>query len=200
MTKIQQLQDLIKLGITQKAELARRLNVSRPTLYAILKKLKEQGIDVLTLAPVVTAPLVEPRGPGRPTGPTPRKPKTKKETRDELKQFARLIDRQVNIVEQLNSINETAQQTLDQVVEAAKSDQKLAGLVFKGCAEIRSQLEFASELIKMVADAQAVQEFQEEVLEVIQHVNSDIRKEIERRLAERRALRGAVSLPSASSV
>jgi hypothetical protein len=158
-------------------------------------------MDVFSLAPVIAAPA-EPVKPSRRKKPEISKEekdakRTTKEVQNNVHQFNRLIDRQINIIEQLNGINERTQIALAEVEAAAKDDKKLLHLVFKGCAEIRSQLEFAADLMKMLYDSQAVQEYQEEVLEVIGSVDMNVRREIERRLAERRALRGAVQLPGA---
>jgi hypothetical protein len=67
-------------------------------------------------------------------------------------------------------------------------------LALKAMAEIRGQLKLQLELFQALFDMQAVQQFQAEVLEVINNVSPEARDEIIRRLTKRNALRSALDL------
>jgi len=67
-------------------------------------------------------------------------------------------------------------------------------LALRAMAEIRAQLALQWEMMKALFDAEAVSEFQQEVLGVIAEVSVDVRNRIVERLKEKGALRGAISI------
>ncbi|MDQ7789652.1 MAG: hypothetical protein ACYDDN_03730 [Candidatus Desulforudaceae bacterium] len=106
--------------------------------------------------------------------------------------------RQINVIEQLQEANGRVWEIIDALAPKRGEDGRIteipngrAETIFKGLAEVRNQLDLQAKLIQMLHDAQAVQEFQEEVLAVISEVEPRAAKEIRRRLAERRSLRTA---------
>ncbi|MDI6872526.1 MAG: HTH domain-containing protein [Bacillota bacterium] len=149
------LQDLLK-ETDNKSELARRLGVSRPTLYGLLKELKEKGTAIVAKRDAAAA--------------------------------ARVVDRQINIVDQLRNANDEAWKI---VRELAKDDPSTK---VRALAEIRQQLELQAKLIQMLYDANTIREFQEEVLAVIGEAAPDVRDKIIARLKERRAVRTALTV------
>jgi hypothetical protein len=70
-------------------------------------------------------------------------------------------------------------------------------LALKVMAEIRGQLKLQVEIFQALFDMKAVEEFQAEVLEIIENVSPEARDEIVRRLAEKNALRSSLDLDQA---
>jgi hypothetical protein len=106
-----------------------------------------------------------------------------------LEDAHRVVDKNLNAVDQLLDINRKANTLLELAIKAKDHDTTL-----KAMREIRGQLELQLEIFKTLYDLEAVADFQREVLTVIGEVNSDVREHIIRRLKERRALRGSVSI------
>ena len=61
-------------------------------------------------------------------------------------------------------------------------------------AEIRGQLNLQLDIFKTLYDVEAIAEFQKEVLTAIEEVSPDVRNTIIRRLKERKALRGTLTV------
>ncbi len=70
-------------------------------------------------------------------------------------------------------------------------------LALKVMAEIRGQLKLQVEIFQALFDMKAVEEFQAEVLEIIENVSPEARDAIVRRLAEKNALRSSLDLDQA---
>ena len=70
-------------------------------------------------------------------------------------------------------------------------------LALKVMAEIRGQLKLQVEIFQALFDMKAVEEFQAEVLEIIEKVSPEARDTIIRRLAEKNALRSSLDLDQA---
>ena len=87
-------------------------------------------------------------------------------------------------MEQLKGDREASKQP------GAKDPRELA---LKAMAEIRGQLNLQLEIFKTLHDMKAMQEFQEEVLEVIGKVDPSARAAIITGLNQRRAVRGSVT-------
>ncbi|MBW2408841.1 MAG: hypothetical protein JRF72_03510 [Deltaproteobacteria bacterium] len=102
-----------------------------------------------------------------------------------LENAHRVVDKNLNAIDQLYKINEMANQLLDDL--EAKPNLKL-----KVMAEIRGQLKLQLEIFQCLYDMRAVQEFQEEVLTAIGDAAPDVRKRIIHSLNEKRAIRSAV--------
>jgi DNA-binding transcriptional ArsR family regulator len=134
----------------------------------------------------------------------------------------KIVDREINALDQLQKINRDANELLDllmrwnrgdeealQVLESQVRKIKVRGqemeitqykskdpreLVLMVMQEIREQLKLQIEMFQMLFDMRAAQQFQAEVLEIIGSVSAEVRDEIIRRLTERNALRSAVDL------
>ena len=134
----------------------------------------------------------------------------------------KVIDQRLDAVEQLQSINEYANELLDlcmawgrgddaalQVLESQRTTRTVRigneeidvnefrfkdprELALKAMAEIRGQLKLQLEIFQALFDLKAAQEFQEEVLQAIGECAPDVRKQIIHRLNQRRAVRSAV--------
>jgi hypothetical protein len=141
-----------------------------------------------------------------------------------LENAGRVVDKNLNAIDQLQKINEHANWLLDllmgwqkgdsqalQVLESQVATKKVRvgdkeefvkefkfkdprELALKAMAEIRGQLKLQLEIFQCLYDMKAVQEFQEEVLTAIGEASPDVRKRIIRRLNEKRAIRSAIKL------
>ena len=145
-----------------------------------------------------------------------------------LRAAHKIVDREINALDQLQKINRDANELLDllmrwnrgedaalQVLESQVRKIKVRGqeeeiseyrfkdpreLALKAMQEIRGQLKLQLEIFQALFDMQAVQQFQAEVLEVIASVSTEARDEIIRRLTERNALRSALDLNRAEAL
>jgi len=102
-----------------------------------------------------------------------------------LENAGRIVDKNLNAIEQLHRINEKANELLDQAID--KPD-----VALKAMSEIRNQLRLQLEIFQTLYDMKAVQAFQNEVLTAIAEVEPSVREKIIRKLDERRAIRTAV--------
>jgi predicted transcriptional regulator len=135
------------------------------------------------------------------------------------KKIEEIVDRKLNAVEQLQKINDDANEILDllmrwqrgdeealQILESQKTvkvgkdeepivEYKLKDpreLALKAMAEIRGQLRLQLEIFATLYDMKAIQEFQSEILSAIGEVSPEVRNAIIHRLNEKRAIRTAV--------
>lgn len=104
-----------------------------------------------------------------------------------LESAHRVVDKNLNTVEQLHKINKAANNLLDTI-------EKRPELKIKVMAEIRNQLRLQLEIFQTLYDLQAVQEFQQEVLEVIGTVSPEVKDAIINRLVEKHALRRSINI------
>ncbi len=102
-----------------------------------------------------------------------------------LENAGRVVDKSLNVVDQLSKINEAANELLDDI-------EREPDLRLKAVSEIRGQLKRQHEILKSLHDIEAVQTFQVEVLNCIGQASPEVKNEIIRRLNEKRALRTAV--------
>jgi uncharacterized protein YerC len=139
-----------------------------------------------------------------------------------LENAHRVVDKNLNAVDQLQKINNHANWLLDvlmdwqkgdgkalQILESQVSTKKIRvgdqeefvkefkfkdprELALKAMAEIRSQLKLQLEIFQCLYDMKAVQEFQDEVLTAIGDVTPDVRKRIIHKLNEKRAIRSVI--------
>lgn len=139
-----------------------------------------------------------------------------------VKKVEEIVDRKLDAVDQLQKINEYANELLDlcmawgrgddaalQVLESQRTtrtvrigDEEIPvdefkfkdprELALKAMAEIRGQLKLQLEIFQALYDLKAAQEFQEEVLSAIGEVSADVRKQIIHKLNQRRAIRSTV--------
>jgi uncharacterized protein YerC len=141
-----------------------------------------------------------------------------------LENAHRVVDKNINAIDQLQKINDHANWLLDLLMDWQKGDSEALQvletqvvakkvrvgnkeevirafkfkdpreLALKAMAEIRGQLKLQLEIFQCLYDLKAVQEFQEEVLTAIGEASSDVRNKIIRKLNEKRAIRSAVKL------
>jgi len=141
-----------------------------------------------------------------------------------LESAHKVINKNLDAVNQLQKINEYANELLDllmrwnrgdkealQVLESQVSMKKVRvgekeefvkefrfkdprELALKAMQEIRGQLTLQLDIFKTLYDLEAVAEFQREVLNTIGEVSTDVRDRIIKKLKESRALRQSVSI------
>lgn len=108
-----------------------------------------------------------------------------------LENAGRVVDKNLNAIQQLQNINVKANELLEGAMKAADHDTAL-----KSMREIRGQLQLQLEILKTLYDLEAVAEFQAEVLTTIGEVDPDVRNRIIDRLKESKALRGSLTITS----
>lgn len=104
-----------------------------------------------------------------------------------LENAHRVVDKNLNAVDQLHRINQEANRLLDELEE--KPELKL-----KCMSEIRSQLKLQLDIFQCLYDLKAVQDFQEEVVSAIGEVAPDVRNSIISKLNEKRIVRRSFSI------
>ena len=134
----------------------------------------------------------------------------------------RVVDKNLNAVDQLQKINDHANWLLDHVMKWVKGDNAAIQVLeknvrkvnvgtreepeivdefkfkdpheiaLKAMAEIRGQLKLQLDIFQTLYDMKAVQEFQEEVLTCIGDTAPDVRDRIIHNLAQKRVIRSAV--------
>jgi hypothetical protein len=137
-----------------------------------------------------------------------------------LENAHRVVDKNLDAVDQLQKINTYANELLDLCMRWQRGDKEalqiLEGQVkyvrvngqdepvkefkfkdpreiaLRAMAEIRGQLKLQLEIFQCLYDLKAVQEFQEEVLTAIGEASPDVRNKIINRLNQRRALRRSI--------
>lgn len=139
-----------------------------------------------------------------------------------LENAGRIVNKSLNAVEQLEKVNMVANKLLDELtgedrlishmVKAVEDSldcetdaelrERIKSVVtwvnqdkntaIKACAEIRNQLKLQLDIFQALYDMKAVEEFQQEVLDVIGEVNPDARNKIVRRLGEKSIIRTAI--------
>jgi len=105
-----------------------------------------------------------------------------------LESAHRVVDKNLNAVDQLHRINEKANELLDAAMEAQDNDTAI-----KSMREIRSQLALQLDIFKTLYDMKAVQEFQQEVLTTIGEASPEVRNAIISKLNQRRIIRQSVN-------
>jgi len=135
------------------------------------------------------------------------------------KKIEQVVDSKLDAVQQLQKINDNANEILDllmrwqrgddealQILETQKTvrvgkdeeevfEYKLKDpreLALKAMAEIRGQLKLQLEIFATLYDMKAIQEFQQEVLGAIDEASPEVRNEIIHKLNQKRAIRSAV--------
>jgi predicted transcriptional regulator len=99
-----------------------------------------------------------------------------------VKKIEAVVDGKLDAIEQLTKINIKANELLDEVEQDPQ-------LTIKIMAEIRGQLKLQLEIFETLYSLQAVQEFQDTVLEAISEAAPEVRNEIISKLNGRRSLR-----------
>jgi transposase len=125
-----------------------------------------------------------------------------------LENAGRVVDKNLNAIEQLQKINKYANDLLDLLIRWSNGDEEAVQLLenqalatkdprelaLKAMAEIRNQLKLQLEIFQCLYDMKAVEEFQSEVLGVIGEVAPDVRDRIVQQLTEKRAIRRALTI------
>jgi hypothetical protein len=141
-----------------------------------------------------------------------------------LENAHRVVDKNIDAIDQLQKINEHANWLLDllmnwqkgdgdalQVLESQVNTKKVRvgdreqfvrefkfkdprELALKAMAEIRGQLKLQLEIFQCLYDMKAVQEFQQEVLTAIGEASPDVRKRIIYALNEKKAIRRTLNV------
>ncbi|MGA3172883.1 MAG: hypothetical protein ABSE25_00480 [Syntrophorhabdales bacterium] len=141
-----------------------------------------------------------------------------------LESAHRVVEKNLNAVEQLQKINGYANELLDLLMRWSRGDDEALQilesqvkkvkrgskeepeevleykfkdpreLALKAMAEIRGQLSLQLDIFKTLYDVEAIAEFQREVLEAIGEVSADVRDRIIRRLKEGGALRPSATI------
>jgi len=139
-----------------------------------------------------------------------------------LKSAGEIVRKEINAAEQLQKINDYANEILDllmrwnrgedealQILESQVRHVRVNGeeepvkefkfkdpreLALKAMCEIRGQLKLQLEIFQTLYDMQAVAAFQLEVLDAIGQASPEIREQIIRNLQERRAIRSTLEL------
>jgi predicted outer membrane protein len=110
-----------------------------------------------------------------------------------------VVRENLDMVAQLRKINDAINIELDAAREAAQvSDGKdrvlFAETIARLSAEVRKQLKSQLEIFAAWHDAKVIADFQEVVLEVLSECDPALRNEAVRRLKERNALRGSLTI------
>ena len=95
------------------------------------------------------------------------------------------VDSKLDVVEQLKSINQTAQDLLSQTEDDAHLSVKLM-------AEIRNQLRLMMDVYEMLYSLEGAAQFQQTVLEVLEDCEVELRKKVVAKLNEKSSLRAAL--------
>ena len=139
------------------------------------------------------------------------------------KKVEQIVDKKIDAMEQLQKINEDANELLTLLMRWNRGDSEALQilesqvkrvrigedeelevkeikfkdpreLALKAMAEIRGQLKLQLEIFQALFSLQAAEEFQSVVLETIAEVNPDVRSEIIHRLNTKRSVRSAVRI------
>ena len=139
-----------------------------------------------------------------------------------LENAHRVVEKNLNTLEQLQKINSNANELLDllmrwnrgdeealQILEGQVRKVRVRGseeeiteykfkdpreLALKAMAEIRGQLSLQLDILKTLHDVEKVAEFQDTVLSAIGEVAPTVRNQIAQRLIKGKALRGSVTI------
>ncbi len=109
-----------------------------------------------------------------------------------LENAGRIVDKNLNAVDQLQKINDQANKIINDL--SASSDRADRELILKACREVQNQLRLQLEIFQTLYDMKAVQSFQNEVLTAIEEVEPDVRDRIIQRLNEKHAIRRAITI------
>ena len=139
-----------------------------------------------------------------------------------LENAHKVVDKNLDAVQQLQKINQDANEILDLLMRWNRGDETALQilesqvrkvrigktekfveefkfkdpreLALKAMAEIRGQLNLQLDIFKTLYDVEAVAEFQRIVLDAIGEVAPDVRNRIINNLKDKRALRGSVTI------
>ena len=116
-----------------------------------------------------------------------------------LEKANEVVEGHLDMMGQLRKINQAITGELDRakqtVVGVEGRDQRaIQEIIVKLSAEVRRQLEAQMKIFEVWTDMKVVAEFQAEVLAILDEMEPGTRDDVIRRLKEKRALRGLVSV------
>lgn len=183
-----ELKQLLRRGMTG-TEIAEHLGVRKSTVSGRIKQLKiavSKDVTLRAAGEIVRKELDT-------IGQLQKINRDANELLDLLMRWNRGDDDALQILEgQVRKVRIGKGEGAEEVTEYKFKDPR--ELALNAMKEIRGQLKLQLEIFQALYDMQAVQQFQTEVLEVINSVSPDARDEIIRRLTERNALRSALDL------
>jgi predicted transcriptional regulator len=183
-----ELKQLVRRGLTGSA-IAKHLGVSKAAVSVRLAKLKvavSKDITLRSAGEIVRKELDT-------IGQLQKINRDANELLDLLMRWNRGDDEALQILEtQVRKVKIGKGENAEEITEYKFKDPR--ELALKAMQEIRGQLKLQLDIFQALFDMQAVQQFQAEVLEVIESVSPEARDEIIRRLTERNALRSALDL------
>ncbi len=122
-----------------------------------------------------------------------------------------LVSQNINSIQQLAKLNESANYLLDLLISWSRGDPEAMEqlerhhgvknihfrdpkeLALKVMTELRGQLHLQLEIFQTLSSFESVQAFQQEILSILfEEVTADVREKIIRRFKERRAIRSAL--------
>ena len=130
-----------------------------------------------------------------------------------LRSAHRVLDKNLNTIDQLHRVNEEAFCLLEmlkswidgdpKVLDKIKKTHSFKGFQYKGpeelflktISEIRSQLQFQKDIFQTLYDLQGAAAFQEEVLSAVAEEAPHVRKKILQKLQQRHALQQSIAQP-----
>jgi transposase len=109
----------------------------------------------------------------------------------------RVVQKELNAMDQLQMINAKAIQLLDVALEAPKSDDDKPNnydpsLALKAMKEIRGQLKLQMDLFQSLYNVRSAAEFQQKVIELMEEVSPELKERFIRKLKAERTLRRLV--------
>jgi hypothetical protein len=110
-----------------------------------------------------------------------------------------VVEADLDMMAQLRKVNKAINEELDQakeeIVNSKSADKRsLQEIIIKLSAEVRKQLETGLRIAEVWYDHKVFAEFREEVLNTLEEMAPGTRDAIIRRLKEKRAIRGLVSI------
>jgi hypothetical protein len=119
-----------------------------------------------------------------------------------LHRAGELVEKKVNAIEQLQRINDHANELLDRAMQVIRGEaipdpqamEPPQDIALKAMKEIRGQLKLQLEIFQALYDMTAVAEFQKEVLDAIGQAAPEVRREIVDNLQKRRIIRSTLEL------
>ena len=183
-----ELKQLLRRGLTG-TEIAKQLGVSKSTVSGRIKALNiavSKDITIRSAGEIVRKELDT-------VGQLQKINRDANELLDLLMRWNRGDDEALQILEtQVRKVKIGRGESAEEITEYKFKDPR--ELALNAMREIRGQLKLQLEIFQALYDMQAVQQFQQEVLEIIGNVSPDARDEIIRRLTEKNALRSALDL------
>ena len=116
-----------------------------------------------------------------------------------LEKAHEVVEDQFDMMDQLRTVNRAINEELNRAKEAVESDEcinKVAvqEVIIKLCAEVRKQLDSGLRIAETWHNIQVYQDFQKEVLGILEEFKPGVRDEVIKRLKQKSVLRGLVNI------